>query len=157
MSLLQVVERRDEDGAHLEAVPISEGASYTDVTADGGHVPHWGSHDLVVLATALVGSGFHATDATVADAFRPSAEEDEETEQFTADLLHAVNAGADQAEEFLAEDPSDYLILAVTIVSRDIGAFRLAQNGQVRVLGAEEAERVRAFTQILGKAILAEN
>ncbi|MFE4948655.1 hypothetical protein ACFQ9V_00955 [Leifsonia sp. NPDC056665] len=157
MSLLQVVERRDDDGAHIDAVPIPEGASYTDNSADHTYVPRWGSHDLVVLATALVSKGFHATDATVADAFSPSADEDDEAEQFTADLLEAVNAGTAEAEEFLAADPSDFLVLAVTMVSHDFGAFRLAQNGQVRVLGDAAAGHVSDFTQILGKAILAEN
>lgn len=156
MSLLQVVERWDGDKARITAIPIPDGASYTEQQLPNQHVPHWGSSDLVFLVTALADDGFHATDATVADVFAPSAEEDEEAQEFTEQLLEAVNSGPSSAEQFLADDSSDFLILAVTIASREYGSFRLAQNGQVRVLGQAASEHVTDFTQLLGKVLLAE-
>jgi hypothetical protein len=153
MDMFQLVTVTDGTSAH-HVVPVQnpDNRSFLDFETKDRRAVLWGSQDLVDLALRLVRNGFRATGATLADEkFRDV--DASESGALVEEVLSEINSAAsDNAEEALSETLNGLYVMALTLAKRQPrgGTFRLAQNGQVELIGdADESVLLGELQRVL--------
>ena len=148
MGILQLVEHDSSTGRDYEAVPNPDAQPTAAFRDDHTRPVLWGSSDLLDVAIKLREQGFYSVDLTLSDEHL-SPLPDSETADIKEDLLEHLNkdTDADALSERL-----DYLVLAVTVRRKGLGAFRIFQNGGIQILPSSNQE---GFLHSLRQAISA--